>query len=80
MAKLKDLVKENFSVLGGVVSTPPIGDTGSSLSGIVEDIYGKEEKISAKEVHEAIWQGIFKFQTNIWKSYRKFVMSEKMEN
>ena len=54
MAKLKDLVKENFSVLGGVVSTPPIGDTGSSLSGIVEDIYGKEEKISAKEVHEAI--------------------------
>ena len=40
--------------MGGVVSTPPIGDTGSSLSGIVEDIYGKEEKISAKEVHEAI--------------------------
>ena len=52
MVKLKDLVKENFSVLGGVVSTPPIGDTGSSLSGIVEDIYGKEEKISGtKEVH-----------------------------
>ena len=54
MAKLKDLVKENFSVLGGVVSTPPINTNDTSLSGIVEDIYGKEEKISAKEVHEAI--------------------------
>ena len=54
MAKLKDLVKENFSVLGGVVSTPPINTDDSSLSGIVEDIYGKQEKISAKEVHEAI--------------------------
>ena len=48
MAKLKDLVKENFSVLGGVVSTPPIGDTGSSLSGIVEDIYGKEKNIAER--------------------------------
>ena len=55
MAKLKDLVKENFSVLGGVVSTPPIGDTNTSLTSMVEDIYGKkEEKISAKEVRAAV--------------------------
>ena len=44
MAKLKDLVKENFSVLGGVVSTPPIGDTNTSLTSMVEDIYGKKEE------------------------------------
>ena len=30
MAKLKDLVKENFSVLGGVVSTPPINTNDTS--------------------------------------------------
>ena len=31
MAKLKDLVKENFSVVGGVVSTPAI-NAGYGLS------------------------------------------------
>lgn len=58
MAKLKDLIKENFSMLGGVVSTPALGgvttNRNSSLSGIVEDIYGKQEKVTAKEVQEAI--------------------------
>ena len=32
MAKLKDLVKENFSLVGGVVSTPAINQGYSSLS------------------------------------------------
>ena len=55
MAKLKDLVKENFSVLGGVVSTPPLGNINTSLTSVVEDIYGKnEEKVTAKEVKEAV--------------------------
>ena len=55
MAKLKDLVKENFSVLGGVVSTPPLGNTNTSLTSVVEDIYGKnEEKVTAKEVKAAV--------------------------
>ena len=39
MAKLKDLIKENFSILGGVVSTPAIGNhKHRGLSDIVEDI------------------------------------------
>ena len=55
MAKLKDLVKENFSVLGGVVSTPPLGNINTSLTSVVEDIYGKnEEKVTAKEVKAAV--------------------------
>lgn len=55
MAKLKDLMKESFSVVGGVVSTPALNSGNDSLTGIVEDIYGqKTEKISAKEVSEAI--------------------------
>ena len=41
MAKLKDLIKENFSLVGGVVSTPNINRDGSSLSAIVEDQYGE---------------------------------------
>jgi len=58
MAKLKDLIKENFSVVGGVVSSPAIGnmDRGSSLTNIVEDMYGKTERVSAKQVQEAISQ------------------------
>ena len=40
MAKLKDLLKENFSMVGGVVSTPAIGKGYSSLTQIVEDNYG----------------------------------------
>ena len=41
MAKLKDLIKENFSLVGGVVSTPNINRDGSSHSAIVEDQYGE---------------------------------------
>ena len=56
MAKLKDLLKENFSIVGGVVSTPSI-NSGTSLTSIVEDMYGKqEEKVSAIDVKEAISQ------------------------
>ena len=58
MAKLKDLLKENsFSLVGGVVSTPAIGaGTNTGLTDIVEDIYGKSEKVTAKDVQEAISQ------------------------
>ena len=37
MAKLKKLVKENFSLVGGVVSTPAINTGYSSLSKIVKE-------------------------------------------
>ena len=58
MAKLKDLIKENFSLVGGVVSTPNINRDGSSLSAIVEDQYGEsqEERVDAKQVMEALSQ------------------------
>jgi hypothetical protein len=55
MAKLKDLIKENFSIVGGVVSTPAIGrGTNTGLTDIVEDIYGQSEKVSARDIKEAI--------------------------
>jgi len=55
MAKLKDLIKENFSIIGGVVSQPAIGNSNrKGLTGIVEDIYGTSEKVSAKEIKEAM--------------------------
>ena len=41
MAKLKKLVKENFSIVGGVVSTPAINTGYSSLSQIVKEKYGE---------------------------------------
>jgi hypothetical protein len=54
MAKLKDLIKENFSVVGGVVSTPSL-NRGTSLTSIVEDMYGKkEEKVSAQQIQQSI--------------------------
>ena len=54
MAKLKDLLEESFSLVGGVVSTPALNQD-SSLKGIVEDIYGeKPSKVSANEILEAI--------------------------
>jgi hypothetical protein len=57
MAKLKDIINEGFSVVGGVVSTPAIGSgTNTGLSDIVEDIYGTQEKVSAKEIKEAMGQ------------------------
>ncbi len=55
MAKLKDLVTENFSLVGGLVSTPTIGrGTNTGLTDIVEDIYGQSEKVSARDIKEAI--------------------------
>ena len=59
MAKLKDLLKENFSIVGGVVGTPALGGNPFSrkrakLTNIVEDLYGQSEKATAKEVKEAI--------------------------
>jgi hypothetical protein len=56
MAKLKDIIKENFSLVGGVVSVPAIGGAPSKgLTDIVEDIYGtNSEKVSAKEIKESM--------------------------
>ena len=70
MAKLKDLVKESFSLVGGVVSTPVIGTaTNTGLTDIVEDIYGqKTGKVSAKEVQEAIRE---------FSSYSKVLQKEE---
>ena len=55
MAKLKDLVKENFSLVGGVVSTPAINAGYGSLSQIVKEKYGEQtQKVSSKQVGEAL--------------------------
>ena len=55
MAKLKKLVKENFSLVGGVVSTPAINAGYGSLSQIVKEKYGEQsQKISSKQVSEAL--------------------------
>ena len=52
----KDLIKENFSLVGGLITTPALnrGSGGIGLSDIVEDIYGTQEKVSAKEIKEAM--------------------------
>jgi len=57
MAKLKDLVKENFSLVGGVVSTPAINAGYGSLSRIVKEKYGESsetKKVSSDQVKEAL--------------------------
>ena len=57
MAKLKDLVKENFSLVGGVVSTPAINAGYGSLSQIVKEKYGESsetQKVSSDQVKEAL--------------------------
>jgi len=55
MAKLKDLVKENFSVVGGVVSTPAINAGYGSLTQIVKEKYGEQtQKVSSQQVSEAL--------------------------
>ena len=57
MAKLKDLVKENFSLVGGVVSTPAINAGYGSLSQIVKEKYGESsetQKVSPDQVKEAL--------------------------
>lgn len=57
MAKLKDLVKENFSMIGGIVSTPAINSGYGSLSQIVKEKYGESsetQKVSSNQVKEAL--------------------------
>ena len=56
MAKLKKLIKENFSIVGGVVSTPAINAGYGSLSQIVKEKYGETptQKITSKQVSEAL--------------------------
>ncbi len=57
MAKLKKLVKENFSLVGGVVSTPAINAGYGSLSQIVKEKYGESsetQKVSPDQVKEAL--------------------------
>ena len=55
MAKLKDLVKENFSVVGGVVSTPAINSGYGSLTQIVKEKYGEQtQRVSSKQVKGAL--------------------------
>ena len=54
MAKLKDLLEESFSLVGGIVTHQPINDH-PSLTDLVEDIYGEApKKVSANEVLEAV--------------------------
>ena len=57
MPKLKKLIKENFSIVGGVVSTPAINAGYGSLSQIVKEKYGESTqnlKISSEQVTEAL--------------------------
>ena len=57
MAKLKKLIKENFSVVGGVVSTPAINAGYGSLSQIVKEKYGESsntQRVSSEQVSEAL--------------------------
>ncbi len=55
MAKLKKILKENFSVVGGVVSTPEVNTGYGSLSQIVKEKYGEQtQKVSSKQVSEAL--------------------------
>jgi len=57
MAKLKKLIKENFSIVGGVVSTPAINAGYGSLSQIVKEKYGESSnnpKVSSAQVSEAL--------------------------
>ena len=52
--KLKNIIKENFSLVGGVVSMPAINRDQPSLTGLVEDMYGQSEKVPANEIVEAM--------------------------
>ena len=55
MAKLKKIIKENFSVVGGVVTTPAVNAGYGSLSQIVKEKYGEQtQKVSGKQVSEAL--------------------------
>ena len=57
MAKLKDLVKENFSLVGGVVSIPAINAGYGSLSNMVKEKYGESsetQKVSSEQIKRAL--------------------------
>ena len=55
MAKLKKLVKENFSLVGGVVSVPAVNAGYGSLTQIVKEKYGEQtQKVSSNQVKEAL--------------------------
>jgi len=57
MAKLKKLIKENFSIVGGIVSTPAINQGYGSLSQIVKEKYGESsntQRVSSEQVSEAL--------------------------
>ena len=55
MAKLKKIIKENFSLVGGVVSVPAVNAGYGSLSQIVKEKYGEQtQKISSEQVSKAL--------------------------
>ena len=55
MAKLKKIIKENFSLVGGVVSVPAVNAGYGSLSQIVKEKYGEQtQKVSSNQVKEAL--------------------------
>ena len=55
MAKLKKLVKENFSLVGRVVSVPAVNAGYGSLTQIVKEKYGEQtQKVSSNQVKEAL--------------------------
>ena len=57
MAKLKKILKENFSLVGGVVSIPAVNAGYGSLSQLVKEKYGESsenEKVSPEQLKEAL--------------------------
>ena len=55
MAKLKKIIKENFSLVGGVVSVPAVNAGYGSLSQIGIEKYGEQtQKISSEQVSKAL--------------------------
>ena len=55
MAKLKKVLKENFSLVGGVVSVPAVNAGYGSLSQIVKEKYGEQtQKVSSEQVSKAL--------------------------
>ena len=55
MAKLKKVLKENFSLVGGVVSVPAVNAGYGSLSQIVKEKYGEQtQRVSSEQVSKAL--------------------------
>ena len=55
MAKLKKILKENFSVVGGMVSVPAVNAGYGSLTQLVKEKYGEQtQKVSSEQVKEAL--------------------------